>query len=63
MISTWKTPRGMSRRHFMNHLAGSSAAATAALSFGGAIQANADEMRRKPKVRDHALDGRWASDD
>ena len=49
MISTWKTPQGMSRRHFMNHLAGSSAAATAAFTLGGAIQANADEMRRKRK--------------
>ncbi|MEL6110949.1 MAG: DUF1501 domain-containing protein [Planctomycetota bacterium] len=39
----------MSRRHFMNHLAGSSAAASAALTFGGAIRANADEMRRNRK--------------
>ncbi|MEO1528841.1 MAG: DUF1501 domain-containing protein [Planctomycetota bacterium] len=39
----------MSRRHFMNHLAGSSAAASAAWAFGGAIQANAEEMRRNQK--------------
>lgn len=49
MISTWKTPQGMSRRHFMNHLAGSSAAFSAALSFGGAIQAHADELRKSRK--------------
>ena len=49
MISPWKTPSGMSRRHFMNHLAGSSAAASAALAMGGAIAANAEEMRRNRK--------------
>ena len=49
MHSTWKTPGGMSRRHFMNHLAGSTAAVSAAMTFGGAIQANADEMRRNRK--------------
>ena len=49
MTSTWKTPNGMSRRHFMNHLAGSSAAASAALAMGGAIHANADQMRKSRK--------------
>ncbi|WP_235908894.1 DUF1501 domain-containing protein [Roseiconus nitratireducens] len=49
MISTWKTPRGMTRRHFMNHLVGSSAAVSAAMTLGGAIQANAEEMRRNRK--------------
>lgn len=49
MVSTWKTPQGMTRRHFMNHLAGSSAAFSAALTFGGAIRANADEMRKNQK--------------
>jgi len=49
MISTWKTPGGMSRRHFMSHLAGSSAAFSAAMTLGGAIQANAEQMRRKRK--------------
>jgi uncharacterized protein (DUF1501 family) len=39
----------MSRRHFINHLAGSTAAYSAALSFGGAIRANAEEMRRNRK--------------
>jgi uncharacterized protein (DUF1501 family) len=49
MISTWKTPTGMNRRHFMQHLAGSSAAAGAALTMGSAIYANADEMKRNRK--------------
>ncbi len=49
MISNWKTPRGMSRRHFMNHMAGSTAAVSAAMTMGGAIAANADQMRRERK--------------
>lgn len=43
------TPAGMSRRHFMSHLAGSSAAAAAAFTLGNSIQANADEMRKNRK--------------
>lgn len=43
------TPNGMSRRHFMNHLAGSSAAAAASFSLGSAIQANAAEMKKNRK--------------
>ncbi|EMI57458.1 MULTISPECIES: DUF1501 domain-containing protein [Rhodopirellula] len=43
------TPSGMTRRHFMSHLAGSSAAAAAAFSLGNAIQANAAEMKKKRK--------------
>lgn len=46
---TWKTPTGMNRRHFMQHLAGSSAAAGAAMTLGNAIYANADEMKRNRK--------------
>lgn len=49
MNSSWKTPQGMSRRHFMNHMAGSSAALSAAMTLGSSIQANAEEMRRKRK--------------
>lgn len=49
MISNWKTPGGMTRRHFMNHLAGSAAAASAAMTMGSAIAANAEEMRRNRK--------------
>lgn len=43
------TPAGMSRRHFMSHLAGSSAAAAASFSIGNAIQANAEELKRNRK--------------
>lgn len=43
------TPHGMTRRHFMNHLAGSSAAAAASFSLGSAIQANAAEMKKNRK--------------
>lgn len=49
MNSTWKTPNGMSRRHFMNHLAGSSAAAAAAMTMGNAIASSASEMRKNRK--------------
>jgi uncharacterized protein (DUF1501 family) len=49
MNSTWQTPSGMTRRHFMQHLAGSSAAVTASLTLGGAIQANAEELKRNRK--------------
>ncbi len=43
------TPAGMTRRHFMSHLAGSSAAAAAAFTLGNSIQANAAEMSRNRK--------------
>lgn len=49
MTSTWQTPTGMTRRHFMQHLAGSSAAVTASLTLGNAIYANAEEMKRNRK--------------
>jgi hypothetical protein len=39
----------MSRRHFLSHLAGSGAAATAALTLGHSLQAHADELKRNHK--------------
>ncbi len=45
----FSTPMGMTRRHFMSHLAGSSAAAAAAFTLGNSIQANAEEMSRNRK--------------
>jgi hypothetical protein len=42
-------PNGMSRRHFLSHLAGSGAAATAALSLGHSLRAHADELKRSRK--------------
>ncbi len=49
MNSNWQTPAGMTRRHFMQHLAGSSAAVTASMTLGNAIHANADELKRNRK--------------
>ena len=49
MIGNWQTPTGMSRRHFMQHLAGSSAAVGASLTLGSAIYAHADELKQKRK--------------
>ncbi|WP_146520468.1 DUF1501 domain-containing protein [Stieleria varia] len=39
----------MTRRHFMNHLAGSAATVSAAMTLGGAISANAAEMKKNRK--------------
>ena len=45
----FRTPAGMSRRHFMSHMAGASAFAGTALAFGHSIQLNAAEMVRRRK--------------
>lgn len=45
----WATPRGMSRRHFVKHLAGASAMAGTAAVMGNSIQAQAEEMRKNGK--------------
>lgn len=45
-----QTPAGMSRRHFMQHLAGASALALPAISFTNALQANAAELKKKHKA-------------
>ncbi|WP_442506847.1 DUF1501 domain-containing protein [Novipirellula sp. SH528] len=47
MINQWHTPTGMTRRHFMSHLAGSSAAAAASFTMGSSIYANSDELKKK----------------
>jgi uncharacterized protein (DUF1501 family) len=46
---TFQVPAGMSRRHFMAHLAGSGAAASAALSFGHSLRAHAAELKKNHK--------------
>ncbi|TWT71679.1 DUF1501 domain-containing protein [Crateriforma conspicua] len=43
------TPTGMTRRHFISHLAGSSAMAASAMTLGNAIGANADSLRKNRK--------------
>ena len=45
----YRTPSGMSRRHFMQHLAGASALAGSALAMGHSLYAHADELRRNRK--------------
>lgn len=42
-------PRGMSRRHFMKHLAGASAMIAPAMSLTHTLQANAQELKRNHK--------------
>lgn len=48
-LSSYSTPFGMTRRHFAQHLAGSAAMASTSLSFGTAIAASADELRKNRK--------------
>ncbi len=43
------TPRGMSRRHFLSHLAGSAALAAPALALTRALRANAATLKRNHK--------------
>jgi hypothetical protein len=45
----YATPRGMSRRHFMEHLAGGAALAGSALAFGHSLRASAAELKRNHK--------------
>src|SRR5688572_10471451 len=42
-------PSGMSRRHFMSHLAGASAMAVPALSLTNSLRVHADELKRNRK--------------
>ena len=48
-MMNWQTPAGMTRRHFINHMAGSAAAAGAAMTLGNSIYAHADQMKRNRK--------------
>jgi len=48
-LTAFRTPAGMTRRHFGKHLAGSAAMASTACSFGHAIAANADALRKNRK--------------
>lgn len=50
MSRLFDVPAGMSRRHFMKHLAGASAMALPAIGFTNALQANADELKKKHKA-------------
>ncbi|MEW4454959.1 DUF1501 domain-containing protein [Bremerella sp. JC817] len=44
-----QTPSGMTRRHFMSHMAGASAMVAPSLMMGNAIQANAQELKKRGK--------------
>ncbi len=50
MINHWHTPAGMTRRHFLQHLSGSRAAAAASLTMGSAICANKDQLKQNRKA-------------
>ena len=43
------TPRGMSRRHFMQHAAGASTLASTSFALGHTLQAHADELKANHK--------------
>ncbi|MEO1495933.1 MAG: DUF1501 domain-containing protein [Planctomycetota bacterium] len=43
------TPAGMSRRHFLDHLAGSAALGATALAFGRTVEAASETLRRNHK--------------
>ena len=46
----FRTPDGMSRRHFMSHLAGASALAGSAFALGNTLQANATNLVKNQKA-------------
>lgn len=46
---SYRTPTGMSRRHFMRHLAGASALTGSALAMGHTLNAHANELSRNRK--------------
>ncbi len=46
----FRTPSGMTRRHFMEHLAGASALALPALNFTNALAAGAKSMQKRHKA-------------
>lgn len=48
-MALWSTPSGMSRRHFMTHLAGASALTLPALALTSSVRANAETLRKNQK--------------
>ncbi|HUY33196.1 MAG TPA: DUF1501 domain-containing protein [Pirellulales bacterium] len=50
MFRSRAIPAGMSRRHFMQHVAGASALALPAINFTNALAASSDELRKKHKA-------------
>ena len=50
MNQQYKTPRGMSRRHFMKHLSAGAAMAAPALCFTNSLRAQADKLKANNKA-------------
>ncbi len=48
-MSSFSVPAGMSRRHFMQHMAGASALALPAISFTNAMAANSADLKKRHK--------------
>ena len=48
-MSSFCVPSGMTRRHFMQHLAGASALALPAISFTNALAANSADLKKRHK--------------
>jgi uncharacterized protein (DUF1501 family) len=46
----FRTPSGMTRRHFLEHLAGASALAIPAVNFTNSLAANAKDLKRRHKA-------------
>jgi uncharacterized protein (DUF1501 family) len=46
----FRTPAGMTRRHFLEHLAGASALAIPAINFTNSLAANTKELKRRHKA-------------
>ncbi len=49
-MSLFDTPAGMTRRHFMGHLAGASALAVPAIQFTNTLRANAADLKKRHKA-------------
>jgi uncharacterized protein (DUF1501 family) len=47
---SFRTPPGMTRRHFLNHLAGASAMTIPALTLGHSLQAHAADLKKNRKA-------------
>ena len=50
MSCSIELPAGMSRRHFINHLAGAAALVSPATAFTNSILANATDMKKRHKA-------------
>jgi hypothetical protein len=46
-MSNSYVPRGMTRRHFLEHLAGGAALAWPAISFTTALRAHAEDLKKR----------------